>query len=130
MRHFIGRREIRVALSPDTAPSVENNLSVGAGVYLVYIYPPVRPAVLSLYPLGGAVDTRPPQCTNVRPGVFAAEIAHRWAQRASVLLRSQERRDGAVLKLFNGFSIFEHATGRPARRQPHAPEDAGRTLFQ
>src|SRR2546425_2573857 len=31
--------------------------------------------------------------------------------------------------LCDRFAIFEHATGRPARRQLHTPEHAGRTLF-
>ena len=31
--------------------------------------------------------------------------------------------------LCDRFAIFEHATGRPTRRQLHTPEHAGRTLF-
>jgi hypothetical protein len=62
-------------------------------------------------------------------GRLRLDTTHRCAGLASVLLLSQQRRDGAVLKLFDGFSIFEHTTGRPARPQPHAPEDPGCTLF-
>src|SRR3979490_579524 len=31
--------------------------------------------------------------------------------------------------LCDRFAIFEHATGRPARWQPHTPEHAGRTFL-
>ena len=35
----------------------------------------------------------------------------------------------SLAHLCDGGSVFEHATGRPARRQTHPPEHARRTLF-
>src|SRR6516165_9417854 len=57
--------------------------------------------------------------------IIALPLQGYWADSWSGRLRVK-RTIASYQPLFGRFSIFEHTTGRPVRRQPHAPEDAGR----